>query len=80
MLEDSWTLIGCIFISYGVNDIEDRSGEEVANDLLSLISRIKQEHPSTKIVVSEITPYFACDRDARQCNDVLHKELDNNWR
>ena len=67
--------IGCILISCGVNDIEDRSGREVANGLISLIGRIRQEHPETKIVLSEVTPYDARDREVRLCNGILHEEL-----
>ena len=67
--------IGCILISCGVNDIEDRSGREVANSLISLIGRIRQEHPETKIVLSEVTPYEARDREVRLCNGILHEEL-----
>ena len=66
---------GCILISCGVNDIEEKSGQDVARELLSLVGRIKQEHPSTKIVISEITPFFARDEEVRICNGILHREL-----
>ena len=67
--------IGCILISCGVNDIEQTPGKDVANKIISLVQRIKVEHPSTKIVLSEITPFFARDYEVRECNAILHKAL-----
>ena len=67
--------VGCILISCGVNNIEDQSGQEVANGLIALIGRIMQEHPTTKIVLSEITPYEARDKEVRHCNAILHEKL-----
>ena len=40
-----------------------------------MVGRIRQEHPATKIVLSEITPYEARDREVRRCNGILHEEL-----
>ena len=42
------TNIGCILISYGVNDIERVPGAETAKELVALVHRVQQEHPSTK--------------------------------
>ena len=67
--------LGCILISCGVNDIEEKSGQDVAKEMLSLVGRIMQEHPSTKIVISEITPLYARDGEVRACNGILHREL-----
>ena len=67
--------LGCVLISCGVNDIEEKSGQDVAKEMLSLVGRIKQEHPSTKIVISEITPFYARDGEVRACNGILHREL-----
>ena len=69
------TNIGCILISCGANDIEEKTGHEVAQDIIGTVNRIKQEHPSTKIVISEVTPFFARDQEVRTCNEELHKQL-----
>ena len=71
------TKIGCILISCGVNDIETSPGEEVAKGLIGIVRRVQQEHPSTKIVLSEVTPYHNRDHDVRTCNSILHRELSN---
>ena len=69
------TNIGCILISCGANDIEEKSGVELAQDIIMTIKRIKQEHPQTKIVLSEVTPFYRRDQEVRVCNELLHKEL-----
>ena len=58
------------------------SSSNLDNGTLSVVSFTpiscgQPSHIPPEIVLSEITPYFARDRDVRQCNDVLHKELDD---
>ena len=69
------TKIGCILISCGVNDIETTPGAEAAKGLIAVVRRVQQEHPSTKIVLSEVTPYYNRDHEVRTCNSILHREL-----
>ena len=40
--------VGCILISCGVNDLEDQSGQEVANGLIALVGRIRQRGHSVR--------------------------------
>ena len=42
--------VGCMVVNCGVNDIEDHSGAEVAQGIIDTIKRIRQEHPTTKII------------------------------
>lgn len=67
--------IGCILISCGANDIEEKTGRDVARDIVDTVNRIKMEHPTTKIVVCEVTPFYARDHEVRACNEELHKQL-----
>ena len=69
------TNIGCILISCGANDIEQKSGMEVANDIIATVNRIKVEHPATKIVVSEVTPHYERDNEVQISNGELRKIL-----
>ena len=66
-----------IVICCGTNDTDERTGVEVANELIGIVHRIKQEHPHTKIVLSETTPrQHHRDQEIQQCNQVLHEHLD----
>ena len=38
---------------------------------------MQQEHPSTKVVLSEVTPFHDQDYEVRMCNATLHRELSN---
>ena len=71
------TKIGCILISCGVNDVESIGGNDVAERLITLVRRVQQEHPSTKVVLSEVTPFHDRDYEVRMCNATLHRELSN---
>ena len=73
------TSIECIVVNCGVNDIEEQSGQEVATEIISTIHRIRHEHPTTKIIWSEITPFHRRDKEVIECNKKLHEEQwDNN--
>lgn len=46
-----------IFLMSGVNDIShDLSAEEVANDIIALVDRIRRESPSTRLYVQSLLP------------------------
>ena len=61
---------GCILVGCGVNDVETRDGLEVANDLFDTIQRIRKEYPQTSIVLGEVTPFAARDKEVMVCNEV----------
>ena len=67
--------IDCILISCGANDIDDKTGLDVARDIISIVNRIKVEHPTTKIVLSEVTQYKARDNEVQAYNEHLHSML-----
>ena len=45
-----------IIVHVGVNDIDNTSGETVAQKVVHVTSKIKNLAPGTKIVLSEVTP------------------------
>ena len=69
------TKIGCILIGCGVNDLDDKTGSEVAEEILCTVDRIKHEHPGTSIVVGEITPYHQWDNKVEACNTILRERI-----
>ena len=69
------TKIGCILIDCGVNNIEENNGREVAEDLINTVDRIRKEHPLTKIVLGEITPYHERDTEVNVCNAILRERV-----
>ena len=69
------TKIGCILIGCGVNDIEQKNGREVGEEMIATVERIRREHPTTKIVLGEITPYNEHDAEVITCNGVLRNRI-----
>ena len=69
------TKIGCILIGCGVNDIEQKNGREVGEEMIATVERIRREHPTTKIVLGEITPYNERDAEVITCNGVLRNRI-----
>ena len=66
-----------IVVSCGTNDTDNKDGVAVANELVAITKRIKQEHPHTKIVVGETTPrQYYRDNEIKLCNQALHEQLD----
>ena len=65
-----------IFIHTGVNDIDTIDGAEVAKDLIDIVCKIRHNHPSIKIIVSEITPrQIFRDDHVLKCNEALDSAL-----
>ena len=65
-----------IFIHTGVNDIDTTMGEEVAKDLTGIVHRLRHNHPSLKIIVSEVTPrQIFRDDEVKKCNIALNASL-----
>ena len=61
-----------MLISCGVNDIDTKSGLEVADEILYTINRIKQKYPTIKIIISEITPRKdKMDEEVLKCNSKI---------
>ena len=56
-----------LFLHVGVNDLEFHAAERVHKEYCSIISKIKDDFPNLKIVLSEITPRFDISD-----NQVLH--------
>ena len=76
------TLRNCCFemivITCGTNDIDHKTGERVASELINIIKRVRKEHPQSKLVVSEATPRSRTRDDQIQaCNYILHQRLQN---
>ena len=71
------TEVEMIVICCGTNDIDKNSGDAVAHKIISLAHKIRLERPLTKIIISETTPRkLHRDEEIKQCNDVLHAQLD----
>ena len=65
-----------IFIHTGVNDIDTVAGEEVAKNIIDIVQKLHQYHPSIKIIVSEITPrQLFRDDEVIKCNTALRASL-----
>ena len=47
--------IELLVITCGTNDIDEKSGREVADSLIETAKRIKREHPQTKLVRNKKT-------------------------
>ena len=70
--------IDTILISVGTNDVDFKSGLDVAEDIRSLVESIHKDRPNTKIVVSEATPRsLSRDAEIKSCNEKLHMLLRN---
>ncbi|MDP7404925.1 MAG: hypothetical protein QF782_05710, partial [Porticoccaceae bacterium] len=68
--------INTIVISCGTNDIDSKSGVEVAQDIIKMVQRVKTEHPESMIVVSETTPRkHQRDDQIKVCNKLLNENL-----
>ena len=65
-----------VIIHVGVNDLDTKSGTQVANRLIKLTSSIKTCAPGIKIILSEITPRsINKDDEVLACNDILGQVL-----
>lgn len=73
---DKFSDLQGVLISCGVNDIDRKSGNDVADEILELIKFINQSYPSVKIIVSEVTPRMdERDHEVKICNDKLLKSI-----
>lgn len=65
-----------VLISCGVDDLDSKSGADVADELVRLVNRIKLKYPSANVIVSEITPRNDIrDQEVYKCNEVLNATL-----
>ena len=62
-------------IHIGVNDIDNKSGQEVFDEMKESISLIKSKYPDAKIVLSEVTPR----KDERDVEGDTCNRLLNEW-
>ena len=68
--------IDLIFIHVGVNDIDTDNGDQVSTNLINIVTKLKNEFPHMKIVVSEVTPRtISRDEEVLKRNDALHAAL-----
>ena len=62
-----------VFVNVGVNDCDDKNGEQVFEEMKSVISQIRFKIPNVKIIMSEITPRNdQRDLEGQLCNSLLH--------
>ena len=61
------TKIGCILVGWYVNDIENKIGAAVAEDLIRIVNRVKNEHPGTTVVLGEVTPCHQHEKEVAVC-------------
>ena len=65
-----------VFIHTGVNNLDTVAGVDVAKELIEIVEKIRHNHPSIKIVISEITPRQKFrDDEVKKCNAALHSSL-----
>lgn len=61
-----------ILINTGVNDIDNKSAEEIAEEFKNIIQLLKNKYIGIKIIISEITPRKdGKDKDVIECNRIL---------
>ena len=71
-------VLDTVILSCGVNDIDSKSGNFVAGELLATTNRIRREYPNVKIIINEVTPRND-DRDGevKKCNEAIHSKTRN---
>ena len=70
-----------VVIHVGVNDIDSKDGQQVADDLYNEVETIRSKAPHVKIILSEVTPrQLTRDNDVVECNKQLRtfSSSDNN--
>ena len=66
-----------IIIHTGVNNVEYNSPEDIAENVANLLLFCKETYPSTKLVMSGITPRKdGLNTAVKRANELIRKELD----
>ena len=65
-----------LLIHNGTNDLDTTDGATVARNLLQIVQQTKQRTPHVRIIVSEIPPRKAKDKQVQICNEHLHTYFD----
>lgn len=74
--DDKFPDLKYIFIHTGTTDIERKSGRHVHDEFLDVISFIRQEYPTVKIILSQITPRTdERDNEVRACNCLIETNM-----